>query len=184
MDKIKTVKGTHDIFGDNSLKYDKIVKVAEKICLNLDYQKILTPVLEYSNVFKKTLGDSSDVISKEMYTFRDFGGDELTLRPEGTASIVRAVLYNALQENINQKFYYHGPMFRRERPQAGRLRQFHQFGIESINQESFFADVEVIIIAQRLIEQLNLKSFIQLQINTLGNSQSRALFKDELRNFF
>ena len=184
MDKIKTVKGTHDIFGENSLKYDKIIEVAEKICLNLDYQKISTPILEYSNVFNKTLGDSSDVVSKEMYTFKDFGGDELTLRPEGTASIVRAVLYNALQQNVNQKFYYFGPMFRRERPQAGRLRQFHQFGIESINQESFFADVEVIIIAQRLMEKLNLKSFIQLQINTLGNAQSRVLFKEALKKFF
>ena len=121
MEKIRTVRGTHDIFGDTQLEHDRIIGIFENICNSFDYQKISTPIIEYSKVFSKTLGDATDIVSKEMYSFEDIGGDKITLRPEGTAPITRAIISNSLTEITNQKFYYFGPMFRRERPQAGRL---------------------------------------------------------------
>ena len=130
MEKIRTVRGTHDIFGDTQLEHDRIIGIFENICNSFDYQKISTPIIEYSKVFSKTLGNATDIVSKEMYSFEDIGGDKITLRPEGTAPITRAIISNSLTEITNQKFYYFGPMFRRERPQAGRLRQFHQIGVE------------------------------------------------------
>ena len=114
MEKIKTVKGTHDLFDEDSQTYDLVIKVAELICCSFNYQKMTTPIIEKSNVFQKTLGESSDVISKEMYTFLDIGGESITLRPEGTAPITRAIISNSLHERINQRFYYFGPMFRRK----------------------------------------------------------------------
>ena len=184
MEKIKTIKGTHDLFDEDSQIYDLVVKVAELTCCSFNYQKMITPIIEKSNVFQKTLGESSDVVSKEMYTFLDIGGESITLRPEGTAPITRAIISNSLYERINQRFYYFGPMFRRERPQSGRLRQFHQFGIEVFNDSSFYADVETILLATKIIKNLGLENNLKLEINSLGNNKSRGDYKSRLTDYF
>ena len=126
---------------------------------------------------------TSDIISKEMYSFTDQGGDNLVLRPEGTAAISRALITNSLQENLVQKYFYLGPMFRRERPQSGRLRQFHQIGIEFLGKNNFLNDVEVIMIAEKLIVLLDLKKKVHLEINTLGNTSSRREYLKVLVKF-
>ena len=184
MEKIKTVKGTHDLFDEDSQIHDLVIKVAELICCSFNYQKMTTPIIEKSNVFQKTLGESSDVISKEMYTFLDIGGESITLRPEGTAPITRAIISNSLHERINQRFYYFGPMFRRERPQSGRLRQFHQFGIEVFNDNSFYADAETLLLSTKIIKNLGLENNLRLEINSLGNKKSRDDYKKCLADYF
>ena len=184
MEKIKTVKGTHDLFDEDSQIHDLVIKVAELICCSFNYQKMTTPIIEKSNVFQKTLGESSDVISKEMYTFLDIGGESITLRPEGTAPITRAIISNSLHERINQRFYYFGPMFRRERPQSGRLRQFYQFGIEVFNDNSFYADAETLLLSTKIIKNLGLENNLRLEINSLGNKKSRDDYKKCLADYF
>ena len=130
MIKLQTVKGTHDLLGKNSIMIDEIIDISEKISKKFNFEKISTPILEFSELFSRTLGQVSDIVEKEMYNFVDQGKENLTLRPEGTAPVARALITNSLHENVSQKFYYFGPMFRREKPQSGRLRQFHQFGLE------------------------------------------------------
>ena len=184
MEKIKTIKGTHDILGKESEIHDFIIKFSEDICRAFNFQKISTPIIEDSMVFQRTLGDSTDIISKEMYSFVDSGGDKITLRPEGTAPITRCMISNSLFEELNQKFYYFGPMFRRERPQSGRLRQFHQFGVEIFNDFSFFSDAEIILVAYKIIKILGLEEKLNLEINSLGNKKSRNDYKSALLNYF
>lgn len=184
MEKIKTVKGTHDLFDEDSKTHDLVIKVAELFCCSFNYQKMMTPIIEKSDVFQKTLGESSDVVSKEMYTFLDIGGESITLRPEGTAPVTRAIISNSLHERINQRFYYFGPMFRRERPQSGRLRQFHQFGIEVFNDNSFYADAETLLLATKIIKNLGLEKNLRLEINSLGNKKSRDDYKKCLTDYF
>lgn len=180
MSKIKTVKGTHDILEEDFYFFDDVISKATNLCKLLDYKKIQTPILEFSNLFSKTLGLSSDVVSKEMFAFIDQGGEHLTLRPEGTAPVARALVSNSLHEKQNQKFFYFGPMFRRERPQAGRLRQFNQFGVEYFNQPSFFCDIEVIFLANKLMNELNISEYVNLEINTIGNFNSRKKYQEKL----
>ncbi len=183
MSKLSTVKGTKDLLGDEIFAYDKICEIFSNICKFLGYEKISTPILEHSDVFLKSLGVTSDIISKEMYSFTDQGGDNLVLRPEGTAAISRALITNSLQEDLVQKYFYLGPMFRRERPQSGRLRQFHQIGIEFLGKNNFLNDVEVIMIAEKLIVLLDLKKKVHLEINTLGNTSSRREYLKVLVKF-
>ncbi len=184
MEKLQTVKGTHDLLERDFLLIDEIIKISEKVCRGYNYEKISTPIIEFSDLFSKTLGQVSDIVQKEMYNFVDQGGEKITLRPEGTAPVARALISNSLYENISQRFFYSGPMFRREKPQAGRLRQFHQFGIEIFNQPSFFCDVEVILIAKTILELLGIYKMVRLEINTLGNPESRKKYKEKLYNFF
>ena len=184
MEKINTVKGTHDLFGEDQTEYDRIIKIFENYCKIFDYQKISTPIIEYSKVFQKTLGSTTDIVSKEMYSFEDISGDKITLRPEGTAPVTRAIISNSLNEQINQKFYYYGPMFRRERPQAGRLRQFHQFGVEIINSDSIFSDLENILVAEKILKKLEIRDMVHLQINTLGTLDCRKRFTVDLTKYF
>ncbi|PPR37939.1 MAG: Histidine--tRNA ligase, partial [Alphaproteobacteria bacterium MarineAlpha8_Bin1] len=120
---IPKIKGTKDLFGKDIIYHDKVIDCFEKICNFFFYQKISTPIIEHSSTFIKSLGLTSDIISKEMYSFIDKGGDSIVLRPEGTAAVARALISNSLQEEGSKKFYYSGPMFRRERPQKGRFRQ-------------------------------------------------------------
>lgn len=180
MSKIRTVKGTHDILEEDSYIFDKIISRGTNLCKLLNYNKIQTPILEFSNLFSKTLGLTSDVVSKEMFSFVDQGSEHLTLRPEGTAPLARALMSNSLYEKQNQKFFYFGPMFRREKPQAGRLRQFNQFGIEVFNQSTFFCDLEVIFLANELMKVLNISKHVRLEINTIGNFYSRQKYKEKL----
>ena len=184
MIKLQTVKGTHDLLGKSSIIFDDIIDISENVSKQFNFEKISTPILEFSEIFSGTLGQVSDIVEKEMYNFVDQGNESLTLRPEGTAPVARALISNSLHESVSQKFYYFGPMFRREKPQSGRLRQFNQFGIEYFNQSSYFCDLEVILVAEKIIEKLNLKDRTELQLNTIGNYQSRVKFKNKLVEFF
>jgi len=139
-----------------------------------------TPIFEFSSVFKKTLGESSDIVTKEMYTFKDKGDEEITLRPEGTAGIVRAIISNGLSQEMPFKSFYHGPMFRYERPQKGRLRQFHQIGIELLGTKSEQADIEIIACANNLIKALDIDGSSTLHINSLGNITERKTYIADL----
>ena len=183
MQKLSSVKGTKDIFGKTVLEHDHVIKTFRDICVFNNFKKISTPILEHENIFVKTLGISSDIISKEMYNFKDQGGDDLVLRPEGTAAIVRALITNSLQEDANKNFYYHGPMFRRERPQSGRLRQFHQVGLEVFGERNFLDDVRIIIVAEKLLSTLKIRDKVKLQINSLGDPKNREVYITELKKF-
>ena len=183
MQKINSVKGTKDLFGKTILEHDYVLKTFKDVCVFNNFKKISTPILEHENIFVKTLGVSSDIISKEMYHFKDQGGDELVLRPEGTAAIVRALITNSLQEDANKNFYYHGPMFRRERPQSGRLRQFHQVGLEVFGDRNVLDDVRVIILAEKFLSKLKIRSKLKLQINSLGGPKNRMRYVAELQKF-
>jgi len=182
--KIKTVKGTKDLLGDEIRFHELVKKKFEVICKSFNFEHISTPILEHTDVFTKSLGDSSDIVSKEMYNFKDQGDDELVLRPEGTASVARALVNNSLEQNVNTKFYYYGPMFRRERPQSGRLRQFHQVGVEYFGKFNVLSDLEVIILAERFLEKIGIRSKLELQINSLGTSESLKKYNQAVKKFF
>ena len=158
--------------------------VTRNIALRYGFAEISTPVFEFSEVFKRTLGETSDVVTKEMYTFEDRGGSEITLRPEGTAGIVRAFISNGLTQNLPCKFFYEGPMFRYERPQKGRLRQFHQFGVEILGVPTPQADVETIALGVHILEELGVADKTVLEINSLGDSESRAAYREALVAYF
>lgn len=161
-----------------------VTSVARNIALRYGLAEISTPVFEFSEVFKRTLGETSDVVTKEMYTFEDRGGSEITLRPEGTAGIVRAFISNGLTQNLPCKFFYEGPMFRYERPQKGRLRQFHQFGVEILGVPTPQADVETIALGVHILEELGVADKTVLEINSLGDSESRAAYREALVAYF
>ena len=179
MSSLKPVRGTHDLWGEDILKHLHIVQTARRVSLSYACQEIATPVFEFTHVFSRTLGDASDIVNKEMYTFPDKGHDELTLRPEGTAGIARAFISNGLAQHIPLKLFYQGPMFRYERPQKGRQRQFHQLGVEFIGTASSVADVEVISLAETLLKELKIKNY-QLEVNSIGDKESRQIFRDKL----
>ena len=182
MQKIRTVKGTKDLFGSNIRNHNSIQNKFCKLCNFFNYSEISTPILEYSEVFTKSLGVSSDIVSKEMYNFVDQGNESLVLRPEGTAAIARALVTNSL-EHKKSKFFYYGPMFRRERPQSGRLRQFHQLGIEYIGKTNYLNDLEVLILAEKFLSEIGIRDELVLEINTLGNKQSRIAYNKALSAF-
>ena len=184
MEKLKTVKGTHDLLDEDFQIIDKVIEISEEVSRSFNFEKISTPILESSKLFSKTLGKASDIVQKEMYTFIDQSNESITLRPEGTAAVARALINNSLYEKISQKYFYNGPMFRRERPQAGRLRQFHQFGVESFNQDSFFCDLEIIILAKKILKLLGIDNELELQLNTLGTFEERLKYREKLITFF
>ena len=183
MQKAKTVKGTKDLLGNDIVAHEYINKIFKETCFRFNFEQISTPILEHSEIFTKSLGLSSDIVSKEMYNFIDQGNDSLVLRPEGTAAVARAIITNSLDQNSFNKYFYYGPMFRRERPQSGRLRQFHQIGIEYLGLTNFLNDLEVILIAERLLDNIGIRKKLVLEINTLGNVQSRKSYNSALRKF-
>ena len=181
--KLQSVRGTHDHLPEDMYKYNNIITKAEKISALYGFKPMATPIFEFSNVFKKTLGESSDIVTKEMYTFNDKGGEEITLRPEGTAGIVRAIISNGLSQEMPFKAFYHGPMFRYERPQKGRLRQFHQIGVELLGTKNEQADIEIIACANNLIKALGIDKSSNLEINSLGNINERKKYIAELLTY-
>lgn len=183
-DKLQPVRGTHDILPEESAKRRALLALAERVFALYGYGEIATPVFEFSEVFHRTLGDVSDVVTKETYTFTDRGGESLTLRPEFTASVVRAFISNGLQEHLPFKVYYHGPAFRYERPQKGRLRQFHQVGAECLGVAEPVADIEMIVLAAQLLADLGLAYHVTLEINSLGDAESRANYRTALVSYF
>jgi histidyl-tRNA synthetase len=148
------------------------------------FEEIATPIFEFTEVFSRPIGESSDIVSKEMYSFIDRGGEKLSLRPENTAGVVRAILSNGLAQNAPLKFFYSGPMFRYERPQKGRFRQFHQIGIELIGVPQPQADIEVIALASKTLQALGIQGRIVLELNSLGDRSSRATYRQVLVDYF
>ena len=183
MEKLRTVRGVHDLLPDMLHKQNLVIneglKISEKYC----YQQIETPIFEFAEVFTKPLGKTSDIVTKENYIFKDRSEDELMLRPEGTSGVVRAFLNAGLTQDIPKRYSYYGPMFRYERPQKGRLRQFKQFGIECIGINNSMADVEVISLGHAFLEKLKILDKINLKINTLGDSETRLRYREALVDY-
>lgn len=184
MAKLQPVRGTHDLIGDEARAHIAIADAAREVAGRYGFGPMATPIFEFTDVFQRTLGDTSDIVTKEMYTFEDKGGDSLTLRPEGTAGIARAFISGGLQNELPLKCFYHGPMFRHERPQKGRLRQFHQIGVELIGVADPIGDVEVIALAADTLDALGLLSETTLELNTLGDSESRERYRNVLVEYF
>ncbi|MBN07056.1 MAG: histidine--tRNA ligase [Rhodospirillaceae bacterium] len=180
---LQPVRGTQDILPEENRLHRYVESVALRITELYGFGEISTPLLEFTDVFSRTLGDTSDIVTKEMYTFRDRGGDCLTLRPEGTAGVARALISNGLAQNLPLKYFYRGPMFRYERPQKGRRRQFHQVGVEVLGVASSHADIEVIALAHHFLSALGLDHIITLELNTLGDLESRRSYRATLLNY-
>lgn len=184
MTSLKPVRGTRDIMNEECRGHRHVASVGRDIARRYGFTEIATPIFEFSEVFKRTLGETSDIVTKEMYAFEDRGGNEITLRPEGTAGIARAFISNGLTQNLPCKFFYEGPMFRYERPQKGRLRQFHQVGVEILGVPTPQADIEVIALGAQMLGELGVGDKTVLEINSLGDRESRAAYRDVLVAYF
>ncbi len=181
--KIQPIRGTQDILPDKMASFRLIESTAIKLVEQYGFQEISTPLIEFTEVFTRTLGDTSDIVTKEMYTFNDLSGETITLRPEGTAGVARAFLSNGLAQNLPLKVFYSGPMFRYERPQKGRRRQFGQVGVELIGIDSSQADIEVISLGNHFLQELGLEDSFTIEINTLGDPDSRSEYKRTLLEY-
>ena len=184
MKLIKAVRGTKDIIGEEAKKYTYISNVAQKMFENYGYNFVKTPIFEETELFKRGIGEATDVVEKEMYTFKDRGDRSITLRPENTASLVRCYLENAIyaKEEIS-RFYYNGSMFRYERPQAGRQREFNQIGLEVFGEKSPKVDAEVIAIGYKFLEKLGITD-LEVKINSVGSKESRTIYREKLIEHF
>ena len=181
---LQPVRGTRDILPDERQRHLFIEETAREAAQRYGYCEIATPIFEFSDVFKRTLGDTSDIVTKEMYTFTDKGGDEVTLRPEGTAGVARMLISGGLAQNLPLKYFYRGPMFRYERPQKGRFRQFHQTGVELLGVAEPLGDIEVIALGAAILDGLGILSKATLELNTLGNTESRSTYREKLIAYF
>jgi len=184
MASLQPVRGTHDLLPDAMRAYRHVVDTTRRMVELYGYEEIATPIFEFSQVFERTLGEASDIVTKEMYSFTDKGGDSITLRPEGTAGVARCFVSEGLAQQLPIRFFYAGPMFRHERPQKGRQRQFHQVGVELIGVAQPQADVEVIAVGARMLDALGVLDKTVLEINTLGDAESRAAYRDVLVDYF
>ena len=176
MNNFKNLRGTVDLLPDQLIKWQNVEKIIVDQLSRASIKEIRTPILEMTELFIRGIGEGTDVVSKEMYTFLDRGGRSCTLRPEGTASVARALIQNGISSKPLQKLWYMGPMFRYERPQAGRQRQFHQLGVEFVGYESVRSDVQIIALAWDILEKLGIKE-LNLEINTLGDIADRKAFQ-------
>jgi len=176
LNNFKNLRGTVDLLPDHLTKWQNVEEIVLKQLLRASIKEIRTPILEMTELFIRGIGEGTDVVSKEMYTFLDRGERSCTLRPEGTASVARALIQNGISSNPLQKLWYMGPMFRYERPQAGRQRQFHQLGVEYIGYESVRSDVEIIALAWDILGKLGINE-LNLEINTLGDRNDRLNFQ-------
>ena len=182
-DAIKAIRGMHDTLPDRSPAWQHVERTVREIVTSYGYGEIRLPVLEKTALFERSIGETSDIVSKEMYTFPDRNGELLTLRPEGTAGCVRAVLENGLSRESALRLWYGGPMFRHERPQKGRLRQFHQIGLEAFGLAGPDIDAELIILCRRVWAALGLDG-LRLEINSLGSAESRRRYREVLVEYF
>lgn len=173
----------NDLLPEQSPVWQYLESHVKAVLQAYGYAEIRSPIVEQTELFKRSIGEVTDIVEKEMYTFEDRNGDSLTLRPEGTASCVRAAEQHGLLYNQVQRLWYAGPMFRHERPQKGRYRQFHQVGAEAFGMDGPDIDAEVIIMSAQLWKRLGLLGSVELQLNTLGSSQARALFKEDLVSY-
>ncbi len=180
MDSLQPIRGTRDIIGDDQRRHAHVITTARTTAALYGFEEWTTPIFEDTRVFARTLGDTSDVVTKEMYTFQDRGGDSLTLRPENTAGICRALVSNGLTQSLPQKVFYAGPMFRYERPQKGRYRQFTQIGAELIGPAEPLADAEIIALGWDILTRLGIAADVILELNTLGDTPSRDAYRTAL----
>ena len=178
--KIQSIRGMNDLLPDQSATWQYLERVIADVLARYSYREIRFPILEQTELFKRSIGEVTDIVEKEMYTFDDRNGDSLTLRPEGTASCVRACNQNGLLHNQIQRLWYMGPMFRHERPQKGRLRQFHQIGVEAFGLNGPDIDAELLLLTARLWQALKIDHAVTLQINSLGTAADRAAYRAAL----
>ncbi|MDN5303392.1 MAG: histidyl-tRNA synthetase [Fusobacteriaceae bacterium] len=180
---IKAVRGTKDIFNEDAVKYNYITEIAKEVFENFNYSRIITPIFEETALFKRGIGEGTDIVEKEMYTFLDKGERSITLRPEGTASVVRAYLEHKIYGNETlTKWYYYGPMFRYERPQAGRYREFNQLGVEVLGSKNPKIDAEVIYMGYKLLEKIGI-SDLRVEINSVGGKETRIKYREDLLEY-
>ena len=177
MNNLRNLRGTADLMPDELIKWQNVETILREQLQRSSVKEIRTPIIEMTELFERGIGETTDVVSKEMYTFLDRGERSCTLRPEGTASVVRAIINNGLSNNSYQKLWYMGPMFRYERPQAGRQRQFHQLGVEYIGSNSPRSDVEIISLAWDILQKLGIKK-LNLEINSLGDEEDRENYQN------
>ncbi|MCW8418586.1 histidine--tRNA ligase [Fluoribacter dumoffii] len=176
-ERIQAIRGMNDVLPETTALWRSIEHVFMSVLSSYGYQEIRFPLVESTQLFKRTIGEVTDIVEKEMYTFNDLNGDSITLRPEGTAGCVRACLQHGLLHNQQQKLWYLGPMFRHERPQKGRYRQFNQLGVEAFGMSGPMVELELISICRKFWEQLGFANCVQLQVNTLGELAERQRYK-------
>lgn len=181
---MQPVRGTKDLMADDYRQFSYITNTARKISSRYGFKEIATPIFEFTDVFKRTLGEESDVVGKEMYVFEDRGGESITLRPEFTAGIARSFISNGLSNKLPLKMFATGPLFRYERPQKGRQRQFHQINFEMLGIDSPQADVEVISMGAHILQELGVWDKIKLEINSLGDGETREKYRSALVEYF
>lgn len=183
MKKIKAIRGMNDLLPQDSPKWQYLESQVRQVLASYNYQEIRMPIVEETSLFQRSIGEVTDIVEKEMYTFADRNDESLTLRPEGTAGCVRAAEEHGLLYNQQQRLWYQGPMFRYERPQKGRYRQFHQIGVETFGMQGPDIDAEVILLSARLWKNLGLLDSLTLELNTLGSNQARANYREALTEF-
>nr|AAV31625.1 predicted histidyl-tRNA synthetase [uncultured alpha proteobacterium EBAC2C11] len=183
MSRLQPARGTADLLPKNMAKHRLVIEAARNAASRYGFQEMATPIFEFSEVFSRPLGESSDIVTKENYSFSDRGGEMLTLRPENTAGVVRAVISGGLTQNLPLKYFYAGPMFRYERPQKGRMRQFHQVGVEYLGPDHSLADAEVIACGARFLATLGVLDDCVLHLNSLGDGESRAAYRSALIDY-
>ena len=184
MKTLQAVRGMNDVLPADSALWQYFERTVADLLTGYGYQQVRMPIVEPTELFKRSIGEVTDIVEKEMYTFADRNGDSLTLRPEGTAGCVRAMLeHGLLGGGTSQKVWYAGPMFRHERPQKGRYRQFNQIGVETFNLAGPDIDAELILLSWRLWQQLGLQDAVTLELNSLGSSEDRARYRDELVSY-
>lgn len=179
---ISALKGMKDIFEPENSIYTFVISTCERIARNYGYELIETPILEETALFRRSVGESSDIVGKEMYRFTDKGGNDVCMRPEGTAGVVRAFIQHKMDKaGLPKRYFYHGPMYRYERPQKGRLRQFHQFGVESFGYNDIKEDASVILMLKTILDELGIKA--SLKLNSLGCPSCMPLYREKLISF-
>ncbi len=181
---IQAIRGMHDILPEQSPYWHWLESKARQVLGAYGYQEIRLPIVEKTELFKRSIGEVTDIVEKEMYTFDDRNGDSLTLRPEGTAGCLRACLEHGLLHNQSHRLWYYGPMFRHERPQKGRYRQFYQLGVETYGMPGPDVDAEMILLTDRLWKKIGIRDKVELQINSLGTSEERAAYRSTLVSYF
>jgi histidyl-tRNA synthetase len=184
MAELQPARGTQDLLPETMRRHRRVSDTAREQARLYGFAEIATPVFEFTEVFARPIGEHTDIVAKEMYTFNDRGGEEITLRPENTAGVVRAVLSNGLTQSTPLKFFYSGPMFRYERPQKGRFRQFHQIGVELLGVAQPQADIEVIALGHRILQALGIGNRVTLDINIFGDPESRARYRGALVDYY
>ena len=180
MSRLQPARGTADLLPDSMAKHRLVIDAARTASARYGFQEMATPIFEFSEVFSRPLGESSDIVTKENYSFADRGGEILTLRPENTAGVVRAMISGGLTQSLPLKYFYAGPMFRYERPQKGRMCQFHQVGIEYLGPDDSLADAEIIACGARFLASLGVLDDCELHLNSLGDGDSRAAYRAAL----